>query len=224
MTSSLEEIVEQNKTDFSNTYSDKNNVTVFYSNKVAGVVTDYNDRQTIAVASDVDELNSYIRDHQDVQNLYSSFLKTKGRTLIDYLEKRGRKANITGIGSTELPDNAVAAIMHGDGISYLVGNKDFVSRVQKFADNYGIDFDSALEYVFAHETMHAAGYHTEEGTEKMLVDYFIDRMRESESGEDNARYEMLASLATIRTKFAKSLDQENGLEGVVEKEYQTSEA
>jgi len=140
---------------------------------------------------------------QIVQNYISS---EEGQKLLAYFQSKNRKImKIKGVGAGDLGENTVAALLHNDLEGVILANyngKTFESRVGEMAQKYGVDSQSATEYVLAHELAHAAGYKTELEVESFLNNYFQTQAFQSQ-GEKREKYVQLAGLAAQRIKEIK---------------------
>lgn len=131
------------------------------------------------------------------------YMATEGQHLQKYLKETGHQVTpVEKTGSMHLPDGAVAALVTypGLGKSYMVSNGSgpgFEARVNKFAQQYALDKDSARDYVITHELMHAAGCRSESSCESAVGRYFRNRAK-AEKG--SSRYESLARTAEIRAR------------------------
>ena len=140
---------------------------------------------------------------RDFENIVKDYLNSEqGLSFTDYAaEKAKNPIYLVGLGSVHLDDYVVAAVMHDGEKGIMVGNyggnKDFQSRVDDFAELYGLPEDAALEYVINHELAHVAGYATEASAEGFLKAYFTQKAEESE-GEIKEQYQQLAKVAEMR--------------------------
>lgn len=129
-----------------------------------------------------------------------------GRSFLDYAASHGHKSiQLVGTGAADLGQDAVAAVIHDGKRGIMVSNydgKDFHSRVQEFADNYGLRHKEALEYVLTHEFGHVAGYNTEAGNEGFIKEYFMHRANQTQGGEQQ-KYMQLAQVAGHREQEAQ---------------------
>ena len=148
---------------------------------------------------------------RDFENIVKEYLNSEqGLSFVDYAgEKAKNPIHLVGLGSAHLDDYLVAAVMHDGEKGIMVGNyggnKDFQSRVNDFAELYGLSEDAALEYVINHELAHVAGYATEASAEGFLKAYFTQKAEESK-GEMKETYQQLAEVAEAREAEAYKRD------------------
>ncbi|MBI2151199.1 hypothetical protein HYU21_00545 [Candidatus Woesearchaeota archaeon] len=148
-----------------------------------------------------------IREAINMDKLVKEYLSSsKGSALMDYIRFRGgRLLDIKGVGAGDLGEGVVAALLYDGLEGYILSNYDgktFESRVYEMAQKYGIDEKAMVEYVLTHELGHAAGYHSEEGVEGFIKDYFTSQAFRS-SGEEREKYLELAKIAEEREAEAK---------------------
>ena len=128
-----------------------------------------------------------------------------GKAFLDYATSTGHSfIQVVGAGTGDLGEYTVAAVIHDGERGIIVSNydgKDFHTRVQEFATQYGLRHEEALEYVLTHEFGHVAGYRTEEGNEGFIRDYFMHRANQTE-GVEQEKYLTLAEVARQREQEA----------------------
>tara|TARA_Y100000310_G_C20578592_1_gene761794 strand:+ start:498 stop:1154 length:657 start_codon:yes stop_codon:yes gene_type:complete len=157
-----------------------------------------------------DQPYAHLQEAKNMETTLDNYLtSTEGQNFMNYVSSRGKKMmNIKGVGAGDLGENTVAALLH-DGIEGIIlsnyDGKSFSERVSDFAGSYGLDPQSAEEYVLAHELSHAAGNLTEESAESFLEDYFTE-MASQNKGEEKVRYESLAVVAGKRKEEAAKIE------------------
>lgn len=136
----------------------------------------------------------------------------EGRAFHDYAKSRGHTfIQLIGAGAGDLGEHTVAAVIHDGKKGIMVSNydgKDFQTRVQEFANQYGLHQEAALEYVLTHEFGHVAGYKTEAGNEGFIKDYFMHRANQTE-GAEQQKYMQLAQVAGHREQEAQKAEYVN---------------
>ncbi len=136
----------------------------------------------------------------------------EGKAFLDYAASTGHSfIQLIGAGAGDLGEYTVAAVIHDGQKGIIVSNydgKDFSTRVQEFANKYGLRHHEALEYVLTHEFGHVAGYNTEAGNEGFIQEYFLHRAAHSE-GAEQQKYLHLADVAGQRCKQAQQVEYKN---------------
>ncbi len=136
----------------------------------------------------------------------------EGRAFHDYASSRGHTfIQLIGAGAGDLGEHTVAAVIHDGKKGIIVSNydgKDFSTRVQEFASQYGLKHEAALEYVLTHEFGHVAGYNTESSNEGFIKDYFLHRAAVTQGGERD-KYMALAQVAEHRQQQATKAEYKN---------------
>lgn len=90
------------------------------------------------------------------EEIAKSYLMGEGKELYKHLKGKGRDFyNITRIGTADL-EGAVAALAIQGNEAALIGSKDFDRKVSELAGNYGVPKERAINYVMAHEFVHAS--------------------------------------------------------------------
>ena len=164
------------------------------------------DGNTVRYNNSDDQAN-HKREAINMDKLVKDYLSSaRGGAFLDYVRFRGgRLLDIKGVGAGDLGEHVVAALL-SDGLEgYILSNydgKSFESRVNEMAKMYGIDEKAMTEYVLTHELGHAAGYHSEEGVEGFIKDYFTSQAFRT-SGEEREKYLELAKIAEKREAEAK---------------------
>lgn len=137
---------------------------------------------------------------------------TEGRAFHDYAASRGHSfIQLIGAGTGDLGEYTVAAVIHDGKKGVMLSNydgKDFSTRVQEFANQYGLHKEAALEYVLTHEFGHVAGYNTESSNERFIKDYFLHRAAVTTGGERD-KYMALAQVAEHREQEAAKVEYKN---------------
>lgn len=144
---------------------------------------------------------------RQMDNIVKEYVRSEeGQAFLKYATSHGYKSiQLVGTGAADLGQDAVAAVIHDGKRGFMVSNydgKDFQTRVQEFANQYGLPQEAALEYVLTHEFGHVAGYTTEAGNEKFIKKYFMHRANQTEGGEQQ-KYLYLAEVAGQREREAQ---------------------
>lgn len=168
----------------------------------------------IAFGRDAEETRKYLNEAEYFKNRLRGYLATEGQLLLQYFTNRGEKlSEIAGVGSLELEDRVIAAVIKGinpvSGKESVIivsnGSKGgFKLRAQRFADKYGLPIDWAEEYILAHEVVrHAMGVDDEARVEQDLKEAY-SYLAEMFEGHIKYKYSELARVAAIREKEAKA--------------------
>lgn len=144
----------------------------------------------------------HLSEAQNLKNLLQQYLSSgEGKQFVNYLHSKGRKfMEVKGVGSADLDNNAVAAVMRNDLEGVILANyngQSFSSRVSEMAGEYGVKPELMEEYVLTHELAHAAGCRSETQTEGLLKEYFSERASRAQGGE-KVKYLSLAKIAGQR--------------------------
>ena len=148
-----------------------------------------------------------------MDDIVSDYTRSEeGKAFHDYARSRGHTfIQLVGAGAGDLGEHTVAAVIHDGEKGKIFSNydgKDFQSRVQEFADNYGLHHKEALEYVLTHEFGHLAGYNKESSNEGFIKEYFMHRAHETK-GSEQEKYIHLAQVAGHREKEAEKTEYVN---------------
>lgn len=168
----------------------------------------------MAVQDEHNHTNIYSSDHPEAHareakktyEIVQGYLNSEaGNSFIDYVHSRGKEfMKIKGIGSGDLGEGVVAAILRNDLEGILLSNydgKSFDERISEMADKYDLTTEATTEYVLAHELAHAAGYTSEAETESFIKEYFESRAFQTE-GKEREKYVQLAGVAAEREREA----------------------
>ncbi|MEA3430377.1 MAG: hypothetical protein U9R08_03835 [Nanoarchaeota archaeon] len=113
---------------------------------------------------------------KEVKQLYADFLKDKGKHLLKFLkDKKRRFIDLVGFARMKLESNAIAAVVRSGDRAILAVNMDFNEKVYDFSRHNCISIKEALEYVFAHETVHLADEMSEKATETLVGEFYKER-------------------------------------------------
>ena len=192
-------------------YGQLNSSSDYYLNRMGMAVVDAETKDTNFYKSDNQE--THAQEAKNMEETFTNYLSSEeGENFLNYVSSRGKKMmDIKGVGACDLGENTVAAILHNGIEGIILSNyegKSFGERVSGYADLYGIDNNSAEEYVLAHELSHAAGHNTEESAEEFLEDYFTE-MAEKCDGDDRSKYQSLAKVACQRKEEAGAYESGN---------------
>ncbi len=151
-----------------------------------------------------DNPEAHAREAKNTYEIVQGYLNSEaGNSFVDYVHSRGKEfMKIKGIGSGDLGEGVVAAILRNNLEGILLSNYDgkgFEERISEMADKYHLTHEATTEYVLAHELAHAAGYKAEAETEGFIKQYFETRAFQTE-GEEREKYVQLAGVAAVREK------------------------
>jgi len=165
-----------------------------------------NDGQTY-ISPDSDRKYAHIQEAQAMKQTVNNYLSSKvGKEFVRYTKEKGKHFTpIVGIGTKDLGENTVAALITNDLEAILVSNYDgkgIEQRTKEMAQNYGLlDTQMMLDYVITHELAHAAGYKSEAETEVFVKDFYT-QLAQNSSGKEQEKYLVLASIAGLREEQA----------------------
>lgn len=149
-----------------------------------------------------DNPEAHAREAKNTYEIVQGYLNSEaGNSFVDYVHSRGKEfMKIKGVGSGDLGEGVVAAILRNDLEGILLSNydgKSFDERISEMANKYELTHEATTEYVLAHELAHAAGYTSEAETEGFIKQYFETRAFQTE-GEEREKYVGLARVAAER--------------------------
>ena len=159
------------------------------------------------VSPDSDNRYAHEREAEVMERVVHNYLDSKvGKEFVNYAQQQGRKfIPIVGIGTKDMGENTVAAIITNDLEAILISNyqgKGIKERTAEMAQAYGVmDTQMMLDYVLTHELAHAAGYKSEADTEGFVKESYTDLAAKS-SGKEQERYLTLAGIAAVREEQA----------------------
>lgn len=145
-----------------------------------------------------DQPYTHIREARDMSDLVNDYLASTEYQ--HFLEYAGNHVPIVGIGSGDLGQHTVAAVVHNGLEALLLSNYDgrsFQNRVQEMAEKYHLNEAAMTKYVLTHEMAHLAGNESEAETERFVKHYFQSRAFQTE-GEERKEYLQLAKIAEQR--------------------------
>ncbi len=153
-----------------------------------------------------DNPEAHAREARNTYELVQGYLNSEaGNSFVDYVHSRGKEfMKIKGVGSGDLGEGVVAAILRNDLEGILLSNyegKSFDERINEMANKYELTHEATTEYVLAHELAHAVGYTSEAETEGFIKEYFESRAFQTE-GEEREKYVQLAGVAAEREREA----------------------
>jgi hypothetical protein len=175
---------------------------------VVDETSNYGEVQLYGSSSPQEHTNEAIKTQEIVDNYRSS---EEGQDFFKYVVNSGRRLmDIKAVGAGDLGEKVVAAIVHNGREGIFLSNYDglsFEDRITEFAESSGLDENSAMEYVLAHEHAHVAGINTESGAEGFIKEYFQERAdhyaRDGNKDLQN-KYEKLANVAEQREELQKA--------------------
>ncbi len=172
---------------------------------MGGAILD--ERKKVHVSPDSDNRYAHEREAQTMDRIVNNYLDSKvGREFVDYAHQQGKKfVPIVGIGTKDLGENTVAALITNDLEAILVSNyqgKGIEKRAREMAKMYGIlDTQMMIDYVITHELAHAAGHRSEAETERFVGEFYTNLAQKS-TGKEQEKYLVLAAVAEMRTEEA----------------------
>lgn len=159
------------------------------------------------VSPDSDNRYAHEREAGVMKRVVHDYLDSKvGQEFVNYAQQKGKKfIPIVGIGTKDMGQNTVAAIITNDLEAILVSNYDgkgIKQRAAEMAQAYGVmDTQMMLDYVLTHELAHAAGHQSEAETESFVKDFYTDLAAKS-NGAEREKYLTLAGIAAVREEQA----------------------
>ncbi len=156
----------------------------------------------VRLSGNPNDANYHKQQLPTIEYYVDKYLQNEGRQLTKYLSRNNKKpVPIIGKGSADLGTDTLAAILRTDHYGVLLGNRDFMQRVDYFSRSNNMDKKQAMRYIWDHELIHASGVNDEKSVEGVLHRYYnhlASKLNSEGKHEEAKTYLQLASVAAKR--------------------------